>query len=344
MTFQSSTNPSNIHFQNTSGSSEVADRLRQYPIGTTLNLGITYSGSLLSIAGSDGTALSATNPGYVILSDKSSPGLKKIFTVTANQGFIDATGASEIINNLFGLNTSVAYGQDLPFFSYAVSNDAMDAVAFMISRVPNRQVSPAIANIGAPDDAVADTPGSFFSFDNIDETLYDENPCAAIGSFRMRMSAADDWTVQALNDYDGIGRWNEQWFTMVTGQFGATAGKYFADNGGTGPVWNTNNYVWTINKSGLLTIAALFQTNSIVGAGAVAAFMSSPYIGKNSGGAVAAAKGLIAMGANPGWIAFDPAVSRGAFIYFAPAITQVTNAIIGNNQFQVDAITEIDLG
>ena len=270
MPIQNSINASNTHFQWTSGTQEVSDRLRQYPIGTTLNLGITYASSTLSVTGSDGTALSSTNPGYVIIASKSSPGQKKIFTVTANQGFIDDTGTSEIIGNLFGLTTGVVASNGLPFYIYAVSNDAEDTVAFMCSRVPHATSSPVLAKIGAPDDAVANTQGSFFSFDSLDETLYDENPCTAIGSFRMTMSALDDWTVQALTSDDGIGMFQEgKSFVVNRGHFGAAAGKFFADNGGTAPDGSAAGFTYSINKDGHYSFK--FDSGSIdtVGTGVV---------------------------------------------------------------------------
>ncbi len=245
--------------------------------GTT-NLGITYSGSTLSVTASDGTALSSSNPGYVTLSDKSSPGQKKIFTVTANQGFIDDTGASEIIGNLFGLQTGAGYSNDLPFFIYAVSNDAEDTVAFMVSRVPHALTSPAVANIGAPDDPVADTTGSFFSFENIDETLYDGNPLALVGAIRMQMSAADDWTVQPLDDKDGIGQFYDgRPWTYAPGQFANAAGSMFASNGGTAPIWTNHRNVWSISKDGVLNMTFSFITNTTPGVGAVTAIMYLPY-------------------------------------------------------------------
>jgi hypothetical protein len=249
--------------------------------GWVSNLGITYASNTLSIAGADGTALSASNPGYVIMQDKSSPGLLKKYTITANQGFIDDTGASEIVGNLFGLTTSVAYAADIPFYIYAVTNDAENAIAFMISRVPHATVSPAAANIGAPDDAVADAQGDFFSFDNLDETLYDANPCIMIGSFRMQMSASDDWTIQTLSASDGIGQFNDKTlFDIVTGHFGGTAGKFIADNGGTGPTFTTQTYKYKVNHlTGECTCHIYCTGNTATdGAGAVASLLVLPYV------------------------------------------------------------------
>ena len=334
MPIQNSINASNTHFQWTSGTQEVSDRLRQYPIGTTLNLGITYASSTLSVTGSDGTALSSTNPGYVIIASKSSPGQKKIFTVTANQGFIDDTGASEIIGNLFGLTTSVAYAADLPFFIYAVSNDAEDTVAFMASRIPHAHQSPVVGNIGAPDDAVADTQGAFFSFDNIDETLYDTNPCSAIGSFRMQMSAANDWTVQALDDFDGIGNFNDRFFDMVPSQFTATAGKYFQDNGGTGPVFSDSKVKFKITKDGTVFHYGSHSINTTPGAGAVVVYHCSPYRPATDG-IPFVSNGWTESTANKAGMTIQSETADVFSVnYLNPTTTTLTNDLIGAGMFR----------
>src|SRR3990167_1437582 len=221
------------------------------------NLGFSYSAGTFTIHDAQGTALSATNPAWVTLQSKASPGRLQTYKVTANQDFIDDAGASEIIGNLFGVVTGVAWAQDMPFYLYAVGNDAETAIAFMISRIPHATRSPVAAAIGAPDDAVSDSVGDFFSLDSLDESLFDENPCLCIGSFRMRMSSSDDHTVQTLTDQDGIGRFHEDTsFTMPAAQNGAggaapAAGTYLLANGGTAPVFTANSYTYFIKKSGL---------------------------------------------------------------------------------------------
>jgi hypothetical protein len=212
------------------------------------------------------------------LQSKANPGRVIKHSITADQSFIDDAGSSEIIGNLFGATTGVAWANDVPFYLYAVVNDDGSTIQFMISRIPNRTTAPAVADIGAPDDAVADNQYSFFSLDNIDETAYDGNPCACIGSFRMQMSSSDDWTVQTLSTADGIGRFHEEtWFTFPAGQNGATSGKYFVDGGGTSPVFSTNEYQYNIAKSGLVTVNTAFTGDGGTdGAGAVSLKMSIP--------------------------------------------------------------------
>lgn len=246
------------------------------------NLGISYNGGtgVFSVLGANGRDLSTSNPAVIVLPSKASPGLFTRYNVTSNQTFIDDVGSSEIIGNLFGATTGVAWAQDVPFFIYAVGNDNENTIAFMISRVPSRLLSPSAANIGAPDDPVADTQGSFFSLENIDESTYDANPCVCLGSFRMQMSASDDWTVQTLSSIEGIGRFQENTsFTFPTGQIGAASGTHFQANGGTAPVFSTQNISYYVNRDGKARVyVAQNGDGGTDGAGAVTAQMSLPLV------------------------------------------------------------------
>ncbi len=273
-------------FTVTAGDAALAARVRNRP-NYVENLGLAYNGGtgVLTIQGAT-TALSSTNPAFVVLPSKATPGLFTTYEITANQSFIDDVGVSEIIDNLFGLTTSVAYGQDLPFFIYAVTNDDEDAIQFMISRMAGNKVSPAAASIGAPDDAVADTQLSFWSIDNITETVFDANPCLMVGSFRMQMSASDDWTVQTLDDEDGIGQFQENRnFTMALATFGAATGTFMLANGGTAPIFSTNTYSWRIIPEGLVNInIQLTGDGGTDGSGSVTTYIVTPYVPIQSAG------------------------------------------------------------
>ena len=235
--------------------------------------------------------LSATNYATVTLQSAADVDHLVTVQVTANQDFIDDNGASEIINNLFGLTTGVASAQACMFAVYAVLNDDEDAIAFMISRTPNQSTSPSVADIGAPDDAVADIATAFWSLENIDETLYDENPCLQIGSINMTMSALDDWTVGGWypigpggNDA-GIGKYGDgKAYVNALGQYGAASGKYFLDNGGTAPGFNGFNYnYYHITKPQMIQVEFDSGLNNVAGVGAVTARLALPYkIGPNT--------------------------------------------------------------
>ncbi len=299
--------------------------------GFVRNLGLTYSAGTLTITGANGSALSSTNPGFVYLQSKANPGRLTKYTITAGQAFIDDAGASEIITNLFGATTGIAWAEDVPFFLYAVTNDAETAIAFMISRDPRATVSPAEAAIGAPDDAVADAETSFFSFDSLDEATYDANPCLCIGSFRMRMSASDDWTVQTLTTKDGIGRFHESTkFTYPLAQNGAATGTFFQANGGTAPLWTTNTYYYWIRRDGKCRVE-IFLTGDpgTDGADPGNARLTLPYVERGIAGATT--------WAGPGFISAAGIVgtSHNWFQHVGAAYVQVveTNSVQTNGAF-----------
>ena len=246
------------------------------------NLGFSYASGtgVFTIRGADAD-LSADNFATVTLRSASSPNTLVTVKVTANQDFIDDNGASEIVGNLFGLTTGVAAIQQIGFYVYAVLNDDENDIKFMLSRMPAAERSPTAANIGAPDDPVADIQSSFWSLENIDETLYDQNPCLMVGSIQMTMSASDDWTVNVYNNGEaGIGRFNaNKVFTMPRGQFGAS-NFYFALNGGTtAPDFNDDVYLYEINPfTRELTIYVRLGNCTVAGSGAVTAQLVLPYI------------------------------------------------------------------
>lgn len=244
-----------------------------FPQPGVSNLGIDYNAGTgtFSVTSQNGTALSASNPGYVTLQSKSDPGQIVTVAITANQDFIDDNGASQIIGNLFNLTTGVATSVDIPFFLYAVLDDTETAIAFMISRFPNATTSPVNTKIGMPSTPAADTQGSFFSFENVTATSYDQNPCLSIGSFRMRMSAADDWTVQTLAARDGIGHFQEGLqFSFPRGQFGAASGKVFKNNGGTAPDDADGGYTYYIDsENNRIFFQLAFPATDTAGVGAV---------------------------------------------------------------------------
>lgn len=242
------------------------------------NLGITYAAGTFTICSASQASLSATNPGYVTLQSKTAGKLITV-AVTANQDFIDDVGASQIIGNLFGMPGG-AYASDIPFYLYAILKEDESAVAFACARVPNITSSPAVAKLGRPSDATAGTQGSMFIFEDVTLADYDLNPVLLIGSFRMQISAADDWTVSALNSNDGIGRYQEtNTFAILAGKFGAAANTVLKDNAGTAPVFTTNANNYYIYPNGNVWHEYYMNGDAGTdGAGAVNALMAAPII------------------------------------------------------------------
>lgn len=245
-------------------------------------LGISYSSSVLSVIGANGNAFSQNNPGYSSVWSGTA-GQIKTYNVTSPQSFEDASGTSVLTGNLFGLTTGVATSVDVPFFLYGCTNDAEDTLTFGISRIPHIKVAPAVADLGNPSTSTADTEYSMFLLDDVSLGDYDGNPVVLLGSFRMRMDASDDWTVQALDDQDGIGRFNDsRVFTGMAGQFGADSGTYTYANSGTSPQFNVNTQQYQIFPNGICYChTALREDAGTDGAGAVEARTQVPFLVQN---------------------------------------------------------------
>jgi hypothetical protein len=222
------------------------------------NLGIAYSAGTFTVQGYNGTALSATNPARIWLQSRATPGRLTQYTVTANQTFTDGS-AGQIDNMRWGVTINVDWANDCPFYLYAVTNDAENAIAFMITRIPNLTTSPAAASIGKAGAVVNVGQGDFFSLANITVTDYDTNPCICLGSFRMQFAGGtNSWTVQTLNTAgDGIGNFNENTtFTYPEGQNGAVVTHFVQD--GSAPVWDTRVYTYMVTKTGFVSVALFY--------------------------------------------------------------------------------------
>lgn len=254
------------------------------PVSTTTNIGIAYSGGTFTVQGANGVALSASNPGFVTIPSKGTPGKLVQITLTANQTFTDGS-AGTTDNQRFGLVTGINWSQDIPFFLYAVMDDTEALCNFMISRDPRATTSPTSTSIGKTGAVVNVGQGDFFSLGNITVTSYDSNPCVCIGSFRMQfVGATDSWTVSALANNDGIGLFNEgTFFTMPVSVNGSDTNTYFQNTGGTTPVFTTSNVFYKINRQGNVWYSSNHNICTNIPAGAVDLNPTLPYAHSGSG-------------------------------------------------------------
>lgn len=257
--------------------------------GFVRNLGFTLAGGTFSVTSADGSALSATNPAYALLGNKTSPTLYDLYTIESGWDFVDDNGASTIIGNLFGYTTGINWLSNRPFFIYLVANDDGVTLQAMISDNPNASGSVASGNIGTPSSAIADAQGDFWSFDDVTTTEYDRNPCLNIGVVRMQFTGTDDWTVQTLSSKDGVGRYQEEsdW-QMLAGQFGASSTSTIFSNAGTFPTYNTgatNVLKYRIDRNGWVTCYLNFNQNN-ASSGAQNLSIALPYEQFQVGGTI----------------------------------------------------------
>jgi len=274
----------NISISNGPGSITISSTDTFNSVGT-FNVGIKYSSPTFSVTSADGSALSASNPAYISIYSRANPGRVITVQVTADQTFVDDSGGSTINGNLFGfLAADTTASDDVPFFIYAVLNDAEDAISFMISRQQARRKSPAAADIGKTGSAVGDNAWSFFALGDPTIADYDENPCLPIGCFKMRLTTAGgDWTVQSLDQEDGIGQFFEQKiFYLPVNILGASANTHWLDNGGTAPVLNTPYLSYRLLRNGDIQVNYQCGNTSSAGVGAVRARCIVPFPAANT--------------------------------------------------------------
>ena len=225
------------------------------------NLGIAYSAGTFTVQGANGAALSAANPAFVTLQDGATPGRLITVAVTANQTFTDAVGSGNTNSWQAGVPPVNAVGgassnwiTDMPFFLHAVLGTAND-IAFMISRNPCANTSPAATSISKTGTILNVNQAEFFSLLGVTIANYASRPSLPIGSFRMRnvVSAGNiNYTVQALNATDGIGKFQDNvTFTVPSGVNGAQTNTVFA-NTGTPPIFTQQNLTYRMHRNGMV--------------------------------------------------------------------------------------------
>lgn len=245
-----------------------------------VNLGLYYSGGVLTVKSAVGGDLSSASPARLRLTSKANPSQVITYTITANQTLTE----SDLTGSLFQSSAGIAWSEDSPFYLYAVPNDSETDVCFMISAVPHRTVAPAAANIGKTGSAVADTQGSFFAFGNPTVADYESNGAFLMGSFRMQKNSSDAWTIQALDNLDGFNAFQQgRLFDYPSGQQTAGSSEWFRPNGGTAPTFTTNSYQYTVSLNGLCNAIINFTGDGgTAGSGSVNLQLTAPYVAANA--------------------------------------------------------------
>lgn len=240
---------------------------------------------VFKIVGADGNDWSASNPGILRIKSASGSNLVTLLLTTSPSFQDDNHASSDITGEEFGATTGVVWDEDRPFFIKPVNRDDTAAnVLFAITPDVVAKVAPAATNIGYKGNP-ASTPSDnnfFFLTSSDPSTNYAAKPAFTAGAFRMQMSASDDWAVQTLNGYDGIGQFHEETkFVMPDSQMGADSGKYFTvDSGGTAPTYtDTNLYEYSLSRDGWVRTNQIFINSSggTAGSGTGALRIGLPY-------------------------------------------------------------------
>lgn len=231
--------------------------------GDAENLQLLGSNGLV-VNGADGNDLSATNPGFITIKHTTDNHKYLRLKVTERKFFLDGSVTSDIIGEEFGVTTGVAWGEQRPFYIYAVNGDNTDSgVEFAISPDPTAKRAPGLLNTGYKGNPATNNEDvNFFYLTSTDPSLTHPNKsCTLIGGFTMTMDASDDWTVGSLGGTvykDGIrpDPFVGDIFSMPFGQNGAAASSHLK-SAGTVPTWasgSTSHYKYHIGLDGMVRV------------------------------------------------------------------------------------------
>jgi len=229
---------------------------------TTVNLGITYSSSTLTITDAAGSALSSSNPGYVVL-PSTTTGQLILLKLTAAQSFVDDGGSSSFSGHHFGTESGIGWAQDAPFYIYAVNGDNTDANCIIaISRCPTFNRSPQGTYISYKGVAAGTrSPYEMFFLTTTDVTSsHASKPCKLIGGLTMQKTGTGgDWTVQSFSSAYGDGitttPFRQKTWIMPADHYSGSNG--FIYSSGTEPTWASGDgsYRYHIGLDGFCTVA-----------------------------------------------------------------------------------------
>lgn len=241
------------------------------------NLSFTHSAGTLTIAGGDGTALSASNPAYLVMPSNASTGRLVQHKITSNQTLT----VSDMTGNIGNMTASTAYSTSFPLWIGFMADSSDANLVGVVTWAPNCRTSPSTStNIGDPSSATADKTYSVFSFDDITESNYTSKEVGLIGSLTATKDSSDIYTLDSLNNgFDGVGKWNDnRYFSFAGGLFGNDTNAFFYANGGTPPIWSNSVARYAVQRDGRANYSFYSNTaNTSTGSGAVDAILGLPY-------------------------------------------------------------------
>lgn len=256
--------------------------------GVPINMKLSLSAGTFSVVGHNGSALSATNPGFVYA--KNTSGGFSLLTFTSSPSFQDDAHAtdSDFVGSgtmSWGTTAAVAWANDMPFL-LGVCTDGTTPI-MVIGRVPSLTTG-ANTNIGYWDTAPSSaSQTNVFALTTTNVTVTHASQAITwIGSFRMTKSASDDWTVTAFDSGDGIGsfyNFGTRYFTFPKDQHGGggtapASDSHLQANGGTAAEFTTESFTYSVDMSGLVLCTIYYDGDGGGnGAGSVATNFAVPF-------------------------------------------------------------------
>jgi len=245
--------------------------------GQVTNCGISVSGTTFTIAGYDGTALSATNP-CVVAVRSNTAGRVALAYFTANVTFTFGA-ASDTDGNDWGITNSVNWANAMPFFIGVIYDGTTPY--FTISRVPSKISGSASTALCQKADTSCDAEiDAMILSSGLTLSNFTSLPITQVGWFKMTYATTGSAWTASTDSYVGFNQEYEgvTW-TMPLGQMGAEASKQTKANGGTSPLFSSYTYYYTINRAGVCGIQISFSGDGGAdGSGAVALTIVLPYM------------------------------------------------------------------
>lgn len=238
--------------------------------GQMTNCGVTVSGSTITIAGYEGTALSATNPCVVAIRSSTVGNIDLAYFTSNISTTFGAT--SDTDGNLFGI-TDANWSSTMPMFLGVVNGNTTPY--FVMSRLPYVQTGSAATALCQEGDTDCDAQIDMLAM-TTGLTLANEvnKPVTQVGWFDATYATTGGAWTFAITGKNGFNtNYEGVLFSMVTGQNGAASGSFLNSTGSNVPTWATPgniSYNYSVSKNGEIHI--IFDTsnagNCTVGGGA----------------------------------------------------------------------------
>jgi hypothetical protein len=318
-------------------------------IGETNNLTLSLASGTLKIQCGNADC-STSNPGWITLPSNTA-GQMVTYKVTSSPTFGDATaGDSDFVGTgtcSWGTTAAVAWGNAMPLLLVAAHDGS--TVVFGMARGPVLTTG-ASTNIGYQDNCPSSASQNnviFMTSTNVTST-HANKMAFPIGAVRATKNASDNWTFTALDDGDGIGifiNFGFRAFDMPTGQMGAASGKYFYNNGGTGPTYTAVNYYkYVLTTTGFLyaSINLSNTTGGTAGVGAVSLRLALPLNTGGSADFVGRSNMFISESGGTNTFADGEKAGGNDYMEFAYQSTIATGTSLATNADQSSTIRKVN--
>jgi len=253
-----------IHTSGTGNNLTIEDK----PATTFRNIGMTVSSGLLTIHGDDGLALSASNPGIVVMPSNVNHGQSVVYKITQNYTLQDTSLGTDLDGATWGTTAAVEWSSaQMPLFPYFVSKSDDTAIIPMIARkFYNGTRANTVTVKGTSNPANA---ADFISLDStITNTDYQGTQTLRFGWFLVTKDASDNWTFIDLDFNQGVGVFpTKRAFGFPQGQNGAQPNSWYSSDNGieTMPTFFQAGYSYYLHEDGTCTLSHAFDNIAIGG-------------------------------------------------------------------------------